>query len=254
MLCHHDRDLAGTQPGRYRTTKLAEFQTLQEERINMTDTPIPNTTNGLIAAYTLDGNGGGVPMDWSGVRNWSPDQGVLWAHFDYTQSGTAEWIADSGQFSELAAESLLAEETRPRSAAYEDGLLLILRGVNMNPGSDPEDMVSIRLWIGNDRVISTRRRYLLAENDLCKAIEKGVGPKTTGELATALAELLADRIAQIIADIDEKVDDMEEKLLMRESHLLRTQLAQVRREAISLRRYLAPQREAMSRLVNEHVS
>jgi zinc transporter len=26
-------------------------------------------------------------------------------------------------------------------------LLVILRGVNLNPGADPEDMVSVRLWL-----------------------------------------------------------------------------------------------------------
>ena len=215
---------------------------------------MPDADNGLVFAYALDGKGGGIPLDWTGVRNWSPDQGMLWAHFDYTRPETTEWITGSGQFSELAVESLLAGETRPRSAAYDDGQLLILRGVNMNPGADPEDMVSIRLWIDNHRVISTRRRHLLAAQDLRSAIEKSKGPKTTGELATTLADLLTDRMSQIITDIDEQVDDMEEELLTMESHLLRSQLAQVRREAIALRRYLAPQREAMSRLVNERAS
>ena len=76
---------------------------------------MPDADNGLIFAYALDGKGGGIPLDWTGVRNWSPDQGVLWAYFDYTRPETTEWIAGSGQFSELAVESLLA--TRPALAA-----------------------------------------------------------------------------------------------------------------------------------------
>jgi zinc transporter len=115
-------------------------------------------------------------------------------------------------------------------------------------------MVSIRLWMDSHRIISTRRRILLAENDLCKSLEEGRGPKTTGEFAAALADNLAERMSQIIADIDEQVDNMEEEILTVKSHLLRTQMARARREAISLRRYLAPQREALSKLVNERAS
>jgi zinc transporter len=44
-------------------------------------------------------------------------------------------------------DALLAEETRPRSFPVGEGLVVILRGVNLDPGADPEDMVSPRLWI-----------------------------------------------------------------------------------------------------------
>jgi zinc transporter len=41
--------------------------------------------------------------------------------------------------------------------------------------------------------------------------------------------------------------------LTSESHQLRSQLATLRRQAISLRRYLSPQREALSRLLTEKI-
>jgi len=49
------------------------------------------------------------------------------------------------------------------------------------------------------------------------------------------------------------VDALEDKVLTAESHLLRTEIAEIRREAIGLRRYLAPQREAMTRLYSERI-
>jgi hypothetical protein len=52
--------------------------------------------HGLIAAYVLDGHGGGQEMGWEGVRRWRPADGLLWLHLDYSdpasqpghQSGT----------------------------------------------------------------------------------------------------------------------------------------------------------------------
>jgi zinc transporter len=70
-------------------------------------------------------------------------------------------LRDSG-LPETVVDTLLAEETRPRSVVSNEGLLVVLRGVNTNPGQDPEDMVSVRVWVEAGRVISTRRRKLLS--------------------------------------------------------------------------------------------
>lgn len=56
----------------------------------------------------------------------------------------------------IAAQALLDESTRPRADIYPEGVLLALRGVNFNPGEDPEGIVAIRLWLETNRIISTR--------------------------------------------------------------------------------------------------
>ena len=38
--------------------------------------------NGLIAAYLLDGQGGGKELQWGDVKNWTSDAGTLWVHVD----------------------------------------------------------------------------------------------------------------------------------------------------------------------------
>ncbi|MDH3948942.1 MAG: zinc transporter ZntB, partial [Gammaproteobacteria bacterium] len=74
-----------------------------------------------------------------------------------------------------------------------------------------------------------------------------------GEFLVHLADRLSDRMANVIDELEDTVDILQEQVLSAESHKLRTQIAAVRLEAISLRRYLAPQREAISRLYNERL-
>jgi zinc transporter len=50
------------------------------------------------------------------------------------------------------------------------------------------------------------------------------------------------------------VAELEEAVLTKESHELRPMLASIRRDAIYLRRYMAPQREAIARLQSEKIS
>jgi len=209
--------------------------------------------NGLIAAYQLDGSGGGTTLGWQDVKNQTEKEGLSWIHLDYTEPEAEQWLKQESGLDELVVSALISDDPRPRSAVMKDGLLVILRGVNLNPGADPEDMVSIRLWISERRIISTRRRKLLSVTDLCNAIEQGSGPTSTGDFLVAIASRLVDRMSTVIQEIEDSTDLLEDQVLSEYSYELRTEISGLRREAISLRRYLAPQRDAMMRLHTERV-
>lgn len=205
----------------------------------------------LIAAYVLDGKGGGQAIDWDGINNWSESDGVLWVHMDYTTEQAENWLKQDSGVDEMISAALLSDEPRPRSMVMFDGLLVILRGVNLNPGADPEDMVSIRIWMNESRIISTRRRKLLSISDMCKAIDQGVGPVNSGEFLVQISERMVDRMSDVVSAIDDKMDLIEDQILGEKNYQMRSKIAELRRETISLRRYLAPQRESMMRLYNE---
>ena len=104
-----------------------------------------------------------------------------WLHFDYTSPSTKHWFEEESQLPPVVINALLDEETRPRATPLFDGVLVSLRGVNLSPNSDPEDMVSIRLWFTKDKVISTRRRTLLSTKDIANDFDEGCGPQTPSE-------------------------------------------------------------------------
>jgi len=184
-------------------------------------------------------------------RELQPGDGVVWLHLDYSDPELAHWVREESGVTEVVAEALLAPETRPRSLVLGDGLLVILRGVNQNPGADPEDMVSVRIWMAGDRIISSGQRKLLSIDDLCMEIEQGTGPTSQGKFLVRLGELMADRIGDVVNDVDDVADSLEDRLLTAEHHELRYALSSVRRQIVALRRYLAPQRDALARLITE---
>jgi zinc transporter len=210
-------------------------------------------TNGLICAYLLDGQGGARRLGWEDVEQWKPAQGLIWLHFDYTSPETVEWITSSSGLHEVPASVLLTGESRPRTTLIGGGMLVALRGVNLNPGSDPEDMVAIRVWLHEHRIISTRKRKLLSESGIIESFEKRGGPRTTGDFIVDLCDLLIAGMEGTVEDVEDRVAQMEQEVITSESHTLRTRLSEMRREAIMLRRYLSPQREAMTRLHAEDV-
>ena len=211
-------------------------------------------SSGLLAGYLLDGKGGGRALVWKEVQSWKPSMGPLWIHLD-TQNPAAEaWLRRSSGLVGLACDALLAGETRPRCASIGEGLLVFLRGVNLNPGADPEDMVSLRIWGDSTRLISLGRRRLSAIQDLAEELEEGVGPSHAAGLLTSLTGHLLQRMEPAHNQLDEAVDDLEERALGDDAGNLQDELAEIRRQIISLRRHLAPQREAMLRFAHTTVS
>ena len=207
--------------------------------------------DGLIAGFVLDGNGGGKEIGWQAIREWQPGQGVLWVHLDRNSERACRWVQDESGLEEITADALLAKETRPRTFTTAQGLLVILRGVNLNPGADPEDMVSLRLYVDDRRIISVRLRRLMAVSDLTDRVRSGQGPRSSGEFLSMVADLLVARMEPVIDSLGEGVDRLETQLATLRPALLRQELRNLRYTAIVLKRYLSPQRDIMGRLQME---
>lgn len=203
----------------------------------------------ILRAYRFDGVGGASTIEHSQISESIADDELAWIHLDANQPETRDWIArEASYLDSIVIDALLADETRPRMSRIGDGALLILRGVNLNANSDPEDMVSIRLWIDAHRIISVRRRQLKAIGDIVEKLEKGRGPATPGQFVSMLAFQLFDRMQPVLTDLDESTDDIEERLLDSVDSNLRERIVGVRKQAISFRRYMAPQRDAIGLL------
>jgi zinc transporter len=215
--------------------------------------PAPQTT-GLIHAILLDAKGGGKRLTWKEVEAWSPDHGTLWIHLDYSTDQARSYIQNHPSIPEIAAEALLAEEPRPRVTPVNQHLLIILRGVNFNPGADPEDMVSVRIWADQHLVISTRKRRLLSISELASELDQGTGAYDAGDVIESLADALIRKMNDVIDDAENRVDDIEDRTVSGTLPGLQREVADLRRHVIALRRYLAPQREALSRLMTEKAS
>ncbi len=209
----------------------------------------------LTNSWLLDGKGGGRKLKWSELGALHADgSDRLWMHLNYSKQEVQEWMYEESGLSPLTVEALLQTETRPRCVVADEGLMIFLRGVNLNPGADPEDMVSLRLWIGEKKIYTLGLRHLLSLDDLRALISQGSGPGSTGDFIVMLVELLLDRAGIVIEDLYDLVDQLEDSVLVASGHQQREQLAGIRRQAISLRRFLAPQREALNRLSSERSS
>jgi len=210
-----------------------------------------NAQWGLVHALVLDGKGGArsIARTELDTLQLEPDESV-WLHWDRSHPQTQTWLRKSSGLSEFVCDLMLEENTRPRLLPLPDNeLLLFLRGVNLNPGAEPEDMVSVRIFAAAQRVISLRLRSLRATDELTGLLNEGKGPKTASELLVYLAQLLTDKVQAVVSELTELVDDMEERIDADERYMPEHgNMVHIRRRAAGMRRFLAPQRDIYAQL------
>jgi zinc transporter len=202
----------------------------------------------FVSALLLDGKGGARELSDEEVDRWSPGDGLLWLDIDQTVKSSRQWLAQRSGLSQTASSILLAGETRPRTVVEEDGLIVIMRGVNMNPGAVPDDMVAVRSWIDPHRIVTSRRRKVLSVLDIREILLEGKGPKTAGAFLVALTGFLAGRIEAAVENIETMLEGVDDNLSSGQIADVRADLSVVRRQAASMRRHLTPQRDALDRL------
>jgi zinc transporter len=207
-----------------------------------------------VEAFVLDKNGGAKELSYSELNNFDRTDKILWVHFDYSSIEAKDWITNKSNINSVAIDALLTEETRPRTTALGDALLIALRGVNLNPNSKPEDMISIRLYISPNMIISTRKRNLLSISEIIDDLRNGNGPKSSSEFLVQLTLKVTDRMDNVIDEIQDRTDYLEENLIESTDVEIRSEILSIRRETIILKRYLNPQKEALIKLYNEKIS
>ena len=207
-----------------------------------------------VQAYLLDKNGGAVELSYQELNDVDTSNKILWVHFDYSSPEAIEWITNKSKIDSIAIDALLTQETRPRTTILDDSILIALRGVNLNPNSKPEDMVSIRLYISPNLIISTRKRDLLSISEIVESLKKGVGPKSSSEFLVDLTYRVTQRMEDIINQIEDRTDLLEENLIDNVNTKFRNEILAIRRETIILRRYLFHQKEALNKLYNDKIT
>ena len=209
---------------------------------------------GLVYAHVIGTDGGREIHTWDEVAAWQPDQGVLWVHLDADNANALGWLSHHSDLSPMIQEALLELGTRPRSTVIDTGLLAIFRGVNCNPGADPEDMVAIRMFITDQRIVTMRRNRVKAVQDVHDELMASGKPTTVGDFFIAVVDRITERIGEVVADIEDRVAEVEDTIVSAEMAQLRPRITELRRESISLRRYIAPQRDMLTRLTHERIA
>ncbi len=186
-------------------------------------------------------------MPFGEAINLPRNGGLVWLQIDGREDAARNWIRDQADIPHIAREAMLAQETRPRATLIGNGALVNLRGLGTTPDDDPDALVSTRFWADRGRVISVSFRTPKALATVVDRFHAGeiVDP---GDLLSRFAEATSDLLDPDVAELGDTMDDCEVAVDSASILATRRRVTEVRSQAISYRRFVAPQRQALERL------
>ncbi len=213
--------------------------------INNADEISPLTHERKMIAYGFNGKGQGKNLGGDSPLKKGQGSGFNWYYLHRDDALTMGRLGEL-ELDGFVKEALMAEDTRPRFSVHGKGAILILRGVNLNEGAEPDDMVSLRFWIEKNLVIGIWLRRAFAVRDVMASIDRGNVTPSPSDLMCKIAFRLADRAEPIIANLSDIMDDLEEQGETGSYSKTQKALVEVRQSSNALRRFMVPQRDALT--------
>ena len=171
----------------------------------------------------------------------------LWIH--HSQRATEVPASDADGMPTTALLAINADETEPRFTRFDGADVLILRGVNQNENRRPEDMVSLRVAVMEDRVESVALQRVRAVEDTAELARAAGDGARSGMIVTNLVANLTGRVKDSLVHLNRQLSDLEDILEAPGPNPSAQELSHLRRQAIWLHRFSVPQADALEAVV-----
>ena len=182
-----------------------------------------------------------------------PDDATLWVDLDLSDDAQAALLTDVFHFHPLAVEDARNPKSRVKAEEYPDFLLVVARVVSFcETTPDPYDLetANLTLFVTEHAIVTTHLETLPAVTELVERLRANPDLLQRGpaRIAHQVLDTAVDAYFPVLDRLDEFVDEMEQRVFGRFDEALLQEIFKVKRLVISLRRYLAPQREVLSQI------
>jgi zinc transporter len=164
-----------------------------------------------------------------------------WLHFCARHDGIVSILHDQCDIPLFIAQAMVAQETRSRAIVRPEGIMVLIKAMHQHDGANPEMMVSLRLWIEPERIVSAREHDIDALLTIRNEIKEGCGPASTADLMIDMIGHAYDEFDPLIDAMEAEIDNLEELVDREETEAVCSRLSSLERRAAIFHRHLAPQ-------------
>lgn len=183
-----------------------------------------------------------------------PDPGqpagdYLWLHFNLAHTAARPWLQRHGGLPEAFFEALSEGSASTRVERAEQSLIAVINDVRFDFSFEASDISTLWICVSERLVVTARQQPLRAVDQLRTAIRQGESPRSATELLERLLRAQADTLVGIERGVTERIDGIEDELLVGRLDPKRAKLGVLRRLLVRLQRLLAPEPAALFRLL-----
>lgn len=177
-----------------------------------------------------------------------PSEPTLWVHGEVSDDLLIPLEALG--LHEVAVKSLRGGPERPRVEEYADHLYVSLFAARSSANGGPPVLEELRVFVGPRWLISLGHVDPVDLEELQRLVERQVFARSRGAgfVLYYLAEWTVGSLNPVLDDLDDRVDGLEDLVVLSTADEARQELFRLKRDVVDLRRRVAPLRDVMQRL------
>lgn len=218
-----------------------------DEPIAMTSTRAPKKP----AILVFDGRGSVKRVDGNVIPE-APPKGFVLVAGNSREPEYRVWLkTEVGVFH---GDAMTMPSARARCTVADDKALVVLRIVR--PNAEPEDVGRqfLSILVEKDRVTIASELNVVDFAAIDQWQQSRHAPVSPADFVARLGLRAADRIEPLIERLGDRLDDIEERIMVEDASDARTSLSRLRRNLINFRRLIWPQRDVLNTLEIEDLS
>jgi magnesium transporter len=185
-------------------------------------------------------------------------KGTLWMDIENPDHTSTEAIAailrDTFGFHPLAIEDALQESHLPKIDDWGDYLYLVFHGTSIDPHDDGLRLHELDVFLGPNYLVTYHTEPLSFVDQDRLAIEKDPRDRMRhgpDHLLFRILERAVDQALLAIEHLDDRVDEIQNRVVARPRSQELQRIFRVKRAAIRLHKIFGPQREVLNRLARD---
>jgi zinc transporter len=158
------------------------------------------------------------------------------------------------ELGDFISDMISVPSTRTRCVVIEDKAMVMLRVPRPNASPDDVGRQLLSLWLEKGKVIVSSELNIPEFLGVGQWQASHHAPLSPADLVARLGLRAADRLEPLIERLGDNLDSIEEGLMINNKKDARTKLAHLRRNLITFRRLIWPQRDVLNTLEIEDLS
>ncbi|MCX6355019.1 MAG: magnesium/cobalt transporter CorA [Candidatus Aureabacteria bacterium] len=182
------------------------------------------------------------------------ENNLLWVDFENPTEEESNLLRTEFQFHPLLIDDCIASHSQPKIDEFDKYFFLVLHSCFFYTEKKDEEALNIRelnLFIGKNFVITYHQGHIRSVTKNRKLCEHGCQIMTKGSdfLLYSLIDALVDNYFPIMDTLSEQLVKFEEELLSNPTPALQAKMFTIRRNMVTLRKVVGPQREVIGRFM-----
>lgn len=204
----------------------------------------------MLALYHFASGRSPEPFELEELDRRLKEDGTIWINLSEPTEAEFDSVAGYFNWHPLAIEDCLKENHLPKVDDYEDHLLIVLHGIDVDNTTLEFDSKEIEVFLGQNYLVTHQRRAMGATGELHKRCESNPSLASRGPsyLLYLLLDAMSDVYLPYLDQIDGRIEAVEHDLIQRPSRDTLQSIYGLRRDVIGMRRVVTPQIEVMRRL------